>query len=491
MTLLQNRPQRLNGNKGSLYGRLFLLILVVILVGACGSEDEPSSPNTTNPTPASSPTPSVPTARVIVPEAFVLAFPQRDAEIIISLFQGDLRQILGRTAPDRLGDFFYEVDLGTRSGWVLSYQVEAAGDLTSLTTVDETAFTPTLTLPTIVAVDNTTPSPSPERTVAAGYAIGRVSVPRASVLANFSRESTPLGFLLEGEEVTIGALTTPDGTGTSFYGIEYGDQIGWVIVSQLTIVAGDVAQLQPIFLATSPATVNTPSVFVAPTLSPTSRTPTPFPPSVFTVAPTLTYTPIPLSPTATLEAGAFPAAESPTPAPVVDVEVIDPPPLNMSLPEGWESQHIFFGGGPAGIKIALSIYQGPLPDGLSGTLWLVWGFPNLAPPTGELDMWSDGVFYLRNLLFIHCNIGVDLNNRQLFPVGQYEGTGTYYSAVDCGDAADIAGWFAALQVSGGNYAFYIGIEPVERVTQGLPYMQDIMDSISFNAVEEDESIPNE
>jgi hypothetical protein len=132
-------------------------------------------------------------------------------------------------------------------------------------------------------------------------------------------------------------------------------------------------------------------------------------------------------------------------------------------------------------ELPTSIYRGPLSDGSTGTLWLLWGFPNLMSPTGVINLYADAVQLLRSVIFDanSCTIGLGDEKRE-YQVGPYTGVGTIYSAVNCQGEADIAGFFTIVQVGGGNFAFYAGIEPPASVGTGIPEMQALLQSVQFD-----------
>jgi hypothetical protein len=162
-----------------------------------------------------------------------------------------------------------------------------------------------------------------------------------------------------------------------------------------------------------------------------------------------------------------------------------PPPLTLTLPDGWQQAHILVPvtGTLASGDVRLAVYEGPLPDGLTGHIWIVWDFPNIIPfqpgQQVEISLWADSIQYLRGLLFTGCNIGLFTDERRTYVMGGYEGEGTIYSAVNCEGASNIAGWFAAVRVNEENFAFYMGIEPADRVNEGIPHLQAVLDTLQF------------
>jgi hypothetical protein len=188
-----------------------------------------------------------------------------------------------------------------------------------------------------------------------------------------------------------------------------------------------------------------------------------------------------LAPTAT---DIIPTPTGPTPIP--ELQPGFAPPLAVTLPEGWRTAHIlvpmntvYFRG-----ELPISIYRGPLGSDVVGTLWIAWGFPNVTSPTGSVNLYGDGVQLLRGMIFDSqtCEIGLGGEQRD-YQVGGLAAVGTIYSAVNCEGSTDIAGFFAVLEVGGGNFAFFVGVEPVTATDVGLPQMQAILDSIVFEDAE--------
>jgi hypothetical protein len=355
------------------YAWLFTLLLMLCLAACSGDDNESGQRRPTA-------RPNTPQARVIVTQATVFTAPSRDAPVLMNLFEGDLRHILGKSAPDALGTIFYLLDLGNQTGWILETQVELRGDAALVALVDAPTLSPTPT---------TSPSPEP---------------------------------------------------------------------TQVVIVPTATASAAPTL-----------------TLSPE----TPLPPS-----PTATASP-------TLGEGTTEPTPLPTPTPfgfANDATSLRPgaaPPLTITLPDGWQAAHILvpITGSLASGDIRMTVYEGPLPDGMTGHIWVVWGFPNILPlrPGEEfqVSLWADSIQYLRGLLFTGCNIGLFSDNRRPYTIGGYEGEGTTYSAVSCEGASDIAGWFVGLQANDVNFVFYMGVEPVEAVSNGLTHLQAILDTVSF------------
>lgn len=219
----------------------------------------------------------------------------------------------------------------------------------------------------------------------------------------------------------------------------------------------------------------------APTATPTL---TPLPTDTATPWPTPTPSPtaIPRTPLPTLTP--TDAAAPPTPyATLESVTAEVPPPFDITLPEGWQTGTglLPVRGDVAGGNVPVAVYTGPIPDQPEITGWIVvlWGFPSISPNPVP-DPWADGVRFLRGaLLDPSCNVGLDLA-RNFSVGGRDDAVGTYFQALGCRGEPDTAGWFASLQVQGGNYAFYIYTEPLEGLNPAMPALQTILDSIVWH-----------
>ena len=164
-----------------------------------------------------------------------------------------------------------------------------------------------------------------------------------------------------------------------------------------------------------------------------------------------------------------------------------PPPLNVTLPEGWVFAYdALVLQDVDGIRaVPFAYYQGPVTGGV-GTIVLLWGFPNLvrgadAPPGAEIqpDVWIDATRLLRLAIFEEgCNVGTDL--RRNYSVGGMQAVGTQFASVDCPQLADTRGWFAALRQFNLNFVFYAYTEPITAM-DGVAQdeLQAILDSVQF------------
>ncbi len=183
-----------------------------------------------------------------------------------------------------------------------------------------------------------------------------------------------------------------------------------------------------------------------------------------------------------------------------------PPPINISVPEGWLSgtDALLLADLDGRLRsIPVAIYTGPVTGG-TGYIVLFWGFPNLAPigaENSDMDylMWTEGLRLFRMAVVEDdCNPGTDLQNT--FPVGDRMGSGTRFAIVDCPTTPDASGWFTALQVQGGNFAFYNFIEPagdinspqvIDEMAIGYTDLQAILNTVQFNIPEAPAEVPTE
>jgi hypothetical protein len=432
------------------------LVLLLILL-ACGGEDDSGSNGATE---QPSDTPNAPFVRVTADSAPVFAEPVTSSEVIITLFEGDLRRILNQSPPDVVGLRYYQLDLGNRTGWIAETQVELLGDMSLVVVLNPTPIAPTQMATPAIEATIETPTTTPAPTQTPTIPVARVNVSRAIVFTLPSRSSETLVTLFEGEQFVASSVTEPNNLGDVFYEIELGTQRGWVLNSQIEIL-GDPTLL----------------TVVDPNDVQVLDEPTPEPTTIAQATPEATPTSVLTNPDdSTLEPTATPVATSSSP---LDIQVFEPPPLSIDIPAEWDAIHVLVpvANGIAAGNVAMSVYEGSLGNGLTGTIWIIWGFPNVLNPRGEADLWSDGLQLLRGLLFDGCNIGIDA--KRDYVVGSLPAVGTIFSAVDCPEGDDIAGWFAALRVSGGNYAFFMGVQPVDRVGEGIAQLQPVIDSVVF------------
>lgn len=318
------------------------------------------------------------------------------------------------------------------------------------------------------AAASPTPSLTGDARQASSAQTAVIAVERAVVFPRPDRNAPPLTYLFEREQVPVRGQSA-DGV---FWLVAVGEGEGWILAAQADRV--DDAPLPVIDLAAPEATATPPAT--------STRTPAPTPSPAASTTPravTATITPFPPPTSAALDAPEG-AGATPTPRSIWPGA---PPPLTLELPAGWQSAHVLLPfQTPASIReVPLSLYEGALPGGASGHLFLFWGFPNITSPTGEISLWTDALQILRgSLVDQSCNLGIDLEPKT-YPVGGHEAVGTLFSAVDCEGEPDTAGYFAALQVEGGNYAFFFAIEPPGAFADQLPTLQAILDSVRFEA----------
>jgi protein-disulfide isomerase len=164
------------------------------------------------------------------------------------------------------------------------------------------------------------------------------------------------------------------------------------------------------------------------------------------------------------------------------------PPLDIQLPAGWRQGYdtVVLQDVDSNFRgVPLAVYTGPVSGG-TGTIVLLWGFPNLVvgnPFLGEAtpDLWSDGLRLLRLAIVEEgCNVGTDL--RREFSIGGQTAVGTQFSAVDCPQLPDTRGWFAGVQQQGINFVFYVYTDPLEAMNTAQPELQAIMDTVAFREI---------
>ncbi|MGB1285201.1 MAG: hypothetical protein ACPG7F_01610 [Aggregatilineales bacterium] len=223
---------------------------------------------------------------------------------------------------------------------------------------------------------------------------------------------------------------------------------------------------------------------VAPTVTPSPTatiTPSPVPSATAFVVPTLppTETPIPVTP-------------SPTAVRVEPLTgIIIEPPIDIDIPPGWEFGYdtMFFNDLGDLNTISFALYRGDVSGGTARII-LLWNFGSVTPgnPNSEFfnqpNLWLDGIRLLRTIVIEQtCNVGTDLQRD--FTIGDLPATGTYWSAIDCGeDLPDTSGWFAGLNVDGINFLFYAYGTPLDAMNGNAPQeIQTILDSVDFRVLE--------
>ena len=302
-----------------------------------------------------------------------------------------------------------------------------------------------------------------------------IAVERAQVFPQPDRNSEPLTYLFEREQVPVRGQSA-DG---AFWAVTVDGREGWILAAQADLT-GDPAQLAVIDRAAGAETA-TLTAAPSPELSP---------PATLTAAPTEPVTPRPSrtptepAPTATARPTSAAIAPDRDAATPTEARIFPgtPPPLTLDLPAGWEAAHVLlpFRTPVTVSEVPMSLYEGPLPGGATGHLFLFWGFPNVTGPSGKIDLWTDALQILRgSLVDQSCNLGIDLEPKT-YTVGEHDAVGSLFSAVDCEGEPDTAGYFAALQVAGGNFAFYFAVEPPGAFADQFPALQAVLESVRFD-----------
>ncbi|MFP4323472.1 MAG: hypothetical protein ACLFTK_13555 [Anaerolineales bacterium] len=457
-----------------------LMMLILFLVGCATGEDV--SPNTNED--------NTPRARVNVSEATVFQAPSRDAAVAFRLIQGDTVPVVAQTTSDEFDVVWYQIGQGQRFGWVAGSQVTTSGDLSVVRVVDLSTELPTPTPSPPPA------TPTPRLVVVPDDDIpARVIVSEGIVFQQPSRDAEQVDRLFEGEIVEVIGRLPSETSGDQFYFVGRNNTVlGWMLAAQLDVQGelSNVPFLEDADVALSTVMPAATDLAQVPTAAPMEESPSPAPTTTPPSA-SPTATTIPFNPTETpaavetarAAATATPLEEptpdgpTPTPGPAQG----EPPPLSIDLPAGWQQAHFVVPITTSYLQGALpiSLYQGLLPGNSVGSIWLVYGFPNVTSPSGEINLLGDGVQLLRGLLLdpTTCQIGLSDEVRE-YRVGEREAVGTIYSAVNCANSPDMAGYFAVLQVGGGNFAFFVGVEPPDTVEQALPQMQTILESVEFD-----------
>jgi hypothetical protein len=206
-----------------------------------------------------------------------------------------------------------------------------------------------------------------------------------------------------------------------------------------------------------------------------------------TLVPTSTNTPIP--PTVDPEATPDPEATAEVTEEPIQL-VIEPvegsgiePPLEMDLPEDWLVGHstILFQDIDRYPLLPFSLYTGPVTGG-QGFIVVLWGFSASAGLDGQFDLYRDGLRLLRlALLEPGCNLGTNPDLEMAFPIGELEGLGTLFTAIDCPTEPDTRGWYAVLRHDSINFAFFVYTEPLDIIDgPAEDELQAILDTVEFD-----------
>ena len=299
-----------------------------------------------------------------------------------------------------------------------------------------------------------------------------IAVERAPVFPTPNRSAEPFTYLYERERVPVMGqhiegtflLVTVDGTP------------GWVLLVQVEI-EGDLGQIPVVGdeLPTPTATFTPFQLTPVPSDTAVPAGPTSTPQPTRTALPT--RTPLPDLPAISPDD----LTDTPTPVPTMVILPGEPPPLEITLPTSWDQIDLLvpfesFDGVVQ--EVPLTIYFGPLPDGSSGLIYLYWGFrSNYDSKTNKYNLWADGVQILHGSFVGDCQVGV--YDQETFAIGELEGTGAFYAASQCEGENDTAGWFAALRVYDGGFAFFVAVEPFDALSENRLFLQNILDSVEF------------
>ncbi|NWF68468.1 MAG: hypothetical protein HXY40_05230 [Chloroflexi bacterium] len=163
-----------------------------------------------------------------------------------------------------------------------------------------------------------------------------------------------------------------------------------------------------------------------------------------------------------------------------------PPPIAMTLPEGWQAGYNTYvlQAFDTLIPLRFALYTGPVTGG-TGFIVLLWAVPNLSGANpfeasgADPSLYATGLLLLRSIIVEpDCNIGTDVERP--YTVGGQPATGMLFSAVACPSGLpDTRGWFAALPANGLNFVFFMYSEPIGAMTDAQPELQAILDSVRF------------
>ena len=301
-----------------------------------------------------------------------------------------------------------------------------------------------------------------------------------------NRNAEPFTSLYERERVPVEGKS-PDG---SFLRVTVDGQTGWILRAQVE-VEGDLAMVAQAVTEEAPAATASEAPTVTVTAMPTESA------TEIVALPAMTDTSIPTyTPERTeAERGASPvptlARPTRTPLPTrtpgadatasaLPVEPGAPPPLDITLPEGWQAADMLVPFSSYGDvrDMPLTIYAGPLDEDVRGIIYLFWDFPNVVSPNGDLNLWADGVQLLRgSLIGDACNLGV--YDQQSFTVGGQSGVGAFYQADECQEQANTAGWFVTLRIGSTSFAFFMAVEPLDAMPDQVAALQAILDTVEF------------
>jgi hypothetical protein len=70
-------------------------------------------------------------------------------------------------------------------------------------------------------------------------------------------------------------------------------------------------------------------------------------------------------------------------------------------------------------------------------------------------------------------------DQQFFKIGSKDAIGAYFNASQCADIPDTVGWFAGLNQYGGNFLFYVYVDPIQAYNEGRGEIQKVLDTVVF------------
>jgi hypothetical protein len=160
------------------------------------------------------------------------------------------------------------------------------------------------------------------------------------------------------------------------------------------------------------------------------------------------------------------------------------PPIHIDLPDGWTvvSDALMLPDFGEMTVVPFAFYSGPVAGG-TGNIAVLYGFESLVPEFGDRtpNVYADA---LRLLLFavVEPTCEYSFEEERQFTVGSHQARGTVYAADTCPDnLPSLAGWFAALNVDGLNFAFYAYVEPIAGLSvASRGQLQSILDSVEFD-----------
>lgn len=189
----------------------------------------------------------------------------------------------------------------------------------------------------------------------------------------------------------------------------------------------------------------------------------------------------------------------PSPAPLILNPLLGlptQPPFTIELPDGWELvlrdtfmyKDLIEDSDGALETLPIDVYRGPIDNG-DGWIVMLWGYDSIVPFDDTLTRedyqtraaWLNGLRMLQFVVFDEaCNIGT--SPRRTYSVGGLDAIGTTFNVIDCPyEMPDTRGWFAALNVGGLNFSFFVYADPIQAVNSDFESdLQQILDHIEFD-----------